>query len=249
MAAVSAPRLLAFDTATELSCVVVCTPAGMLARADAGGPQASMTLLPTLLGLLAEADCRLNDLDAIAYGRGPGAFTGLRTACSVAQGLAFGAGKPVLALDSLMLVAEAVRPALAAQGVDRVWIVQDARMDEVYAAEYRWGEASQRWATLTAPALYPPEVLNLRWAECPPCAVAGSALAALRERLQPGEAQVLPGPSPRQRAEALGALAAAAWADGPRLDAAEALPLYLRDKVAATTAEREALRAAQALAR
>lgn len=250
MADVFASRLLAFDTATEACCIALSTPAGLTLRAEAGGAQASATLVPALLELLEEAGCRLQDLDAIAYGRGPGAFTGLRTACSVAQGLAYGANKPVLALDSLMLVAEALRPALDARGLQRVWVAQDARMGEVYAAEYRLDEVGAlHWSTLSAPALYSPQALNRCWAERPPQAVGGSALAAMGERLNRGSAPALDEITPAQRAAALGALARAAWAEGPRLDAAEALPLYLRDKVAATTAERDAARLAQASAR
>ena len=80
-----------------------------------------------------------SDLDAIAFGAGPGAFTGLRTACSVAQGLAFGATLPVLAVDSLMVVAEAAREAADAgdgSGPFDVHVAMDARMDEIYAAAY-----------------------------------------------------------------------------------------------------------------
>src|SRR5262245_47658224 len=117
--------------------------------------------------MLDEAGCTLRQLDAIAFGRGPGAFTGLRAACAVAPGLAFGAGKPVLSLDSLMLVAQ---DAPCAQ----CWVAMDARMDEIYAAHYRFDGA--RWHTLSAPALYTLEALNAQWRAAPPAAVAGSAL-------------------------------------------------------------------------
>src|SRR5690349_14531885 len=100
-------RLLAFDTSTEAMAIALVLPDGGIRAVDAaGGTLASAQLVPEIMGLLADAGCTLQQLDAIAFGRGPGAFTGLRTACSVAQGLALGAGKPVLAIDSLMLVAE-----------------------------------------------------------------------------------------------------------------------------------------------
>jgi tRNA threonylcarbamoyladenosine biosynthesis protein TsaB len=245
----AAPTLLAFDTATELMSLALLTHAGSISRSGNGGAQASAALVPALLAMLAEAGSSLQGLDAIAYGRGPGAFTGLRTACSVAQGLAFGAGKPVIALDSLMLVAEAVRSAGAATEDLSLWVAQDARMDEVYAAEYRWqGERPGRWQTRVAPALYTLPALNARWAEAAPQAVVGSALAVMGERLATGAAQRLAEPSATERARALAVLALASWDDGDLLDAAEALPLYLRDKVALTTAEREAVRAAKDLA-
>src|ERR1700712_1946994 len=103
------PALLAFDTATERLSVAVAVRGEILTHEAAGGAQASATLIPAILGLLARAGIALRDLDAIAFGRGPGAFTGLRCACSVAQRLAYGANKPVLSIDTLLAVAEDAR--------------------------------------------------------------------------------------------------------------------------------------------
>ncbi len=195
----------------------------------AGGAQASARMLPEIKALLAEAGMQLADVDAIAFGQGPGAFTGLRTACAVAQGLAFGLDRPVLAIDSLMLVAEDAR----AQGAgDDIWVAMDARIGEIYAARYRW--ASGAWQVVEAPALYAPAALAAHWGQ--PAAVAGTALTEYADALGP-----LPRawPQAHSRAAALGALALAAWQRGEGRDAAEALPVYVRDKVALTTAERE----------
>jgi tRNA threonylcarbamoyladenosine biosynthesis protein TsaB len=231
--------LLAFDTSTEVMSIALAAPGGVHVREAAGGAQASVRLLPDILALLAEAGTSLDRLDAIAFGRGPGAFTGLRTACSVAQGLAFGAGKPVLPVDSLLLVAEDARRQHA--GATEVWVAMDARMDEVYAGAYGW--SGERWSVRSAPALYPVEALNARWHAAPPAWVAGSALPAFTGRLALGDAATVP--QTVSRAHALLALAKQAWADGDTVDAAEALPLYLRDKVAQTTLEREAVRLAK----
>ena len=235
-------NLLAFDTATEQMSLALDLNGRVLQVEAAGGAQASATLIPAILALLAQGGVTLRELDAIAFGRGPGAFTGLRTACSVAQGLAFGAGKPVLPIDTLLAVAEDAR----AGRVDdlRVWAVMDARMDEVYAAHYAF--AAGRWSVLAAPMLTTPERLSQRWrsdAQGPPECVAGSALAAFGDRLATATAQRVPGALPR--ACAMLPLAHALWAQGGAMDAALALPLYLRDKVAQTTAEREAARAAK----
>lgn len=243
-------RLLAFDTATELTSLAVLTPRGVRSRVDAGGAQASTALVPALLAMLADAGLSLRDLDAIAYGCGPGAFTGLRTACAVAQGLAYGVDKPVLAVDSLMLVAESVRAEALARGAATVWVAQDARMDEVYAAAYRWqGERSDRWQTAVAPALYTIDALNRRWADEDwaggAVLPAGSALAVMGPRLVTGGVVWLDVDAGIGRASALAALAASHWQDDRGRDAAEALPVYLRDKVALTTAEREAARSAK----
>jgi tRNA threonylcarbamoyladenosine biosynthesis protein TsaB len=228
-------RLLAFDTSTEVMSIALCQPGSTLVVDAAGGAQASARLIPDVLALLARGACRLADLDAIAFGAGPGAFTGLRTACSVAQGLALGAGKPVLAIDSLLIVAQDV----AGDGDFDGWVAMDARMDEVYAARYR--RSGGAWQVLTPPALWTLAALNARWAAEPPALVAGSALEAFAERLHTGAAQRVP--RARSRAAALASLAHDAWAGGAAVDAALALPVYLRDKVALTTAEREAARA------
>ena len=115
------PALLSLDASTETLAVAPARASGFKASETAGGAQASAQLLPEVQRLLREAGLRLSDLDAIAFARGPGAFTGLRTACAAAQGLAFGADKPVLAIDSLMVVAEdaraqGARPGLGAGG-------------------------------------------------------------------------------------------------------------------------------------
>src|SRR4051812_6133833 len=171
--------LLAFDTAGERMTVGLSAGERRWSKSAEGGAKASAALVPTILGLVAEAGLRLADLDAIAFGRGPGAFTGLRTACSVAQGLAFGLGKPVLPIDSLLVVAEAARSGAASF---RTWAAIDARMDQIYAAEYRF--ADDRWTTLVPPLLADCAELERRWRETPPQAVAGNALAAFAERLE-----------------------------------------------------------------
>ncbi|MGH8798278.1 MAG: tRNA (adenosine(37)-N6)-threonylcarbamoyltransferase complex dimerization subunit type 1 TsaB, partial [Caldimonas sp.] len=125
--------LLAFDTATERTRIALAARGRIWQHEGEGGARASAAFLPALLALLAEADVKLADLDAIAFGRGPGAFTGLRVACTVAQGLALGAAKPVLPIDTLLAVAEDARA--GAESL-RVWAVMDARMNEIYAAEY-----------------------------------------------------------------------------------------------------------------
>lgn len=230
--------LLAFDTATERMSIALAAGGAVRVHEAAGGAQASAALIPAILRLLEDAGVTLQSLDAIAFGRGPGAFTGLRTACSVAQGLAFGAGKPVLPIDTLLAVAEDARAGDAPQ---RWWVAMDARMDEIYAAHYAF--EGGRWRTLVAPMLATPEQLEERWRSEPPQAVAGSALSVFGERLPTGSAQRRPEAAPHARA--LLPLAQALWEAGGAVDAALALPLYVRDKVAQTTAERDAARLAK----
>lgn len=235
--------LLAIDSSTEAMCIALSRDGETFVFEGEGGALASARLLPELTALLQRAGCRLQDVDAIGFGRGPGAFTGLRSACSVAQGLALGAARPVLALDSLLLVAQDAFDQLGEAAAD-CWVAMDARMDEIYAAHYRHaGHEAGRWHTVVEPLLCRPEELNQRWASEAPRCVAGSALAAFGERLAVGSA--LPCPATRSRATALARLAEAAWRDGAAVDAALALPVYLRDKVAQTTAEREAAQRAK----
>ncbi len=236
-------KLLAFDTATEALAVGLCHGARSWVFDGEGGPKASAELLPRIQALLREAGLALADLDAIAFGRGPGAFTGLRTACSVAQGLALGAARPVLAIDSLLLVAESVRAGAVEFDVD---VAMDARMGEVYAGRYAHGggHANATWRVVREPALLSLPAMNAVWQLEPPRAVAGSALAAFGSSLVFGAASALANPT--GRAAALLRCAQAAWAAGAAVDAALALPLYLRDKVAQTTAERALAKAQKA---
>ncbi|HEX5355640.1 MAG TPA: tRNA (adenosine(37)-N6)-threonylcarbamoyltransferase complex dimerization subunit type 1 TsaB [Aquabacterium sp.] len=250
------PVLLALDTATDRIHAALSVGGQVHALDLPGGAQASASLLPALNGLLAEAGRVWADVDAIAFGRGPGAFTGLRTACSVTQGLALALNKPVIALDTLMAVAEHARlgsPASWAEG-DILWVLQDARMDELYVAAYRWD--GHEWQQHQAPALWALSEPASRWAtlggQQVPLRWAGNALKAYPEQLSVlGELSAAPAAGVASAADpavpggaALAALAQRAWQRGQTLDAALALPLYVRDKVAQTTAERVAVKAA-----
>jgi len=231
-----AERLLAFDTATETLSVALLANGRSACIDGDGGALASQRLLPCIRQLLADAGVTLQQLQAIGFGRGPGAFTGLRTACAVAQGLAFGAALPVLPVDSLLIVAEDARMAVADDG-DRaidIDVVMDARMGEVYAATYRW--AGGRWTAAVPPALSTLDALHAQWAKRAPQVVAGTALGAFGDALQTAGARRIA--ESRSRSAALLRLAQQQWRTGAGVAAADALPLYLRDKVALTTAQR-----------
>lgn len=231
-------NLLAFDTSTDTLSIAVQHGDAVWQHTGAGGAQASAALIPAIQRLLAEAGLGFDTLDAIVFGRGPGSFTGLRTACAVAQGLAFGArsgqGTPVLPVDTLLAVAEEARHQ---HGCTQVLAVLDARMNEVYSAHCTWQEATRQWSTDADFGLCAPEALTL--ADAALWIVAGNAQAAYGERLLPQARHVPALPT----ATALLRLAPALLAAGAAVPASEALPRYIRDKVAQTTAEREALRA------
>ncbi len=250
--ALSALNILALDTSTERLALALQAAGGPWTVLAEGGAAASATLLPQMHALMGRASLQMADLDAIAFGRGPGAFTGLRTACAVAQGLAFGLGIPVLAVDSLLIVAEDARlQQFAGAATLDIAVALDARMDEAYAGRYRW--ALGRWHTVQAAGLYALPTLAQVWSggdvdgdgdgDGGVQAVAGSAVAAFGDRVA-WPAGALRVPQEHDRAAALLNLAVLAAQAGEGVDAALALPLYLRDKVAQTTQERDAVRAA-----
>lgn len=238
-------NLLAFDCSTEQLSAAVQRGGTQWRSNSAGGAHASSAILGTLGVLMARAGLTLADLDAIVFGRGPGAFTGLRTACAVAQGLAYGArahgsGLPVLPVDTLLAVAESAR--MQHTRTRGVLALLDARMDEVYAAEYVF-ERSGAWRCVRQPLVCAPE--DVPAPATPDAVLAGNAFAAYGERLPAALANL-------QRIEALPTapallrLAPALLAAGAAVPAEQALPRYIRNRVALTTAERDAARKASA---
>ena len=226
---------LAFDTSTEALSIGVAAKGHTDVRTLAGGAQSSATLIPTAMEMLSQAGIGLPQLDAIVFGRGPGSFTGLRTACAVAQGLAFGADILVLPVDTLLAVAEEAR---VLAGVNdqplTVLAMLDARMDEVYSAAWDWD--GQRWTLRQPLQVGGPQHVLLP--DAPRVLLAGNAFEAYGDRLPFGE-RVLALPT----AEALLRLAPGLFTSGHAVPAEQAMPLYIRDKVAQTTAEREAAKA------
>jgi tRNA threonylcarbamoyladenosine biosynthesis protein TsaB len=249
-------RLLAIETSTDTLSVALGTgtPDGPLwQHTGPGGAMASTTLLPLVRQLLDASGWTLTSLDAVVFGRGPGSFTGLRTACAVAQGLAYGAqdtarpgGVPVLPVDTLLALAEEARhthEAAGQAGPDAIAALLDARMNELYVAVYACVPAGL--TPLAPPRLCAPQDLG----------------AHLRSSLPPGGTALLAGnvfdsyaaalaevPGLRltslPTATALLRLAPRLLAAGAAVGARDALPLYVRDKVAQTTDERERLRVA-----
>ena len=245
-------RWLAVDTSTDrLSVAVGAAGARVpLAQHDGpGGAQASAALLPAIRAVLQTVGWPLASLDGIAFGRGPGSFTGLRTACAVVQGLAVAArpeGIAVLPIDTLLAVAEAARHDHAPDARTlRVVAALDARMGEVYTAIYDW-HADHGWTTVASAHLAPPEAVPCAPDAPHPVLLAGNVCAVYGERL-PAAWQSRGVPA-HPTAAALLRLAAAGAATGQCVTAAAAQPLYVRDKVALTTTEQAALRAQRASA-
>ena len=224
-------KILAFDTSTEQMSVALADGERLWQHQGPGGAQASATLIPAILALLAQAGLRLPDLDFIAFGRGPGSFTGLRTACAVAQGLALGTNLPLLPVDSLLAIAEQARAQLGAR---RVVAMLDARMDEIYLARYDFDCNKPLYEA--AVELIRPESVEI----APGWTAAGNVFQPYAGRLPAGASVLETVP----QASAMLRLAPAMVTAGQTLPADLALPLYVRDKVASTTEERALARAA-----
>ncbi|MCH8619092.1 tRNA (adenosine(37)-N6)-threonylcarbamoyltransferase complex dimerization subunit type 1 TsaB [Undibacterium sp. TS12] len=226
-------RILAIETSTELATAALLTDERILIRELNGVQTHSQGILPAIQSLLMEAGIRLRDCDAIAFGCGPGAFTGIRTACGIVQGLAYGADLAVLPVVSLLAMAQAAREQSQAE---QFVCILDARMNEVYWAQYRFDDAG--WVEVSAPALNSLDQ-----------ALAGITLESAQLVL--GNGLNLPESAGTKfasmncmpHAKQILSLATLDFAAGRSVPADQAQPLYLRNKIALTTAEREQVKA------
>jgi tRNA threonylcarbamoyladenosine biosynthesis protein TsaB len=221
-------KILALDTSTEYCSAALWLDGDLRAEGCHAGQRHSELLLPMIDALLAAAGVKLAAIDAIAFGEGPGSFTGLRIACGVAQGLALGAGLRAVGIGTLLALAEAAKASHAV-------CCLDARMKEVYWAAYRRGSAG--WETVHAPALHdpgaPPALPEGDWVGC------GSGFAVYADALgrAMGGRLVAVKPDLWPHAREIAVLAAAEMARGGGRDPEQALPVYIRDKVALTVEE------------
>lgn len=228
-------KLLVLDTSTEWCSAALWLDGQLHARRELAEQRHSSLLLPMVDALLRESAITLRQLDGIAYGAGPGSFTGLRIACAVTQGLAFGADLPVVGVSTLASIAEQT-------GAERVLTMLDARMAEVYWAAYQ--RKAGDWSAVIEPQLALPESVTV-----PPgqgWVGAGNGFVALGDVLRPRLAAQLVriDDALMPDAAAMAPLAAQAFARGEGMDAALAAPIYLRDKVALTVDERRARKTA-----
>lgn len=216
--------LLALDTATEACSVALLHDGKVLSHYEVIPRLHAQRLLPMIKTLLAEAGIGLSALDAIAFGRGPGAFTGVRIAIGVVQGLAFGLERPVLPVSNLAVLAQR---AFREHNARQVAAAIDARMDEVYWGCYH--EVAGEMRLLGAEAVLPPERAALPVDASGEWFGSGTGWGyAERIALKPAamDASLLP------HAQDLLTLATFAWQRGEAIVADQAQPVYLRDQVA-----------------
>jgi len=222
-------RILALETSTEYCSVALWQDGNVVNRCELVGQRHSELLIGILDSLLHEAGVKISELNGIAFGAGPGSFTGVRIACGVTQGLALGADLPVVGVCTLQALAQAA-------GHDKVIAALDARMGEIYHAVYEKRAGS--WVTICEPNLclpqQAPQVPGSGWFGT------GSGFtmygAVLNNRyagqISGSDIQAVP------QAIAIAEFAAPLFSAGQGMDAAQAMPFYLRDKVALKTSER-----------
>lgn len=247
-------KLLSLETATDRGSFCLWSgeetaesPLALATRTEVcppGQPHAE-TLLPLLRRTLNETGWSLPDLDAIVVDAGPGMFTGLRVSAALAQGLAVASGKPVISISSLEALAES---AYMQTSVRWVLTLLDARMNQIYAAAWE-RTAEGDWRAVIEPCLVNPDALDSLplggfaagidtsdW-----IAVAGTALDEYAEAAQWCSARGMQDAGVRYpEAAAVATLGARRLVRGELQDPAQAVPVYVRDRVALTTAERAA---------
>jgi tRNA threonylcarbamoyladenosine biosynthesis protein TsaB len=219
-------RFAAIETSTEWCSVAVWRDGEIAALERRAGNRHSELALPMLETLMKNQGLDFSELDSLAFGAGPGSFTGLRIACALVQGLAFGRGLPVIGISTLEAVAQESGAALVVACID-------ARMREVYYAALE--KNGGRWREVIPAQCVPPQSAprppGEGWVGC------GSGFEVYREEMK-GKVE-LARPEIHPTAVAVAELAAPRLAAGEGVDAAQAAPVYLRDKVAFTKEELE----------
>ena len=223
-------NILALETSGELCSAALWRDGVVDAREAGTGQLNSDVLLPLIDELLTAHTLRVSDLDGVAFGSGPGSFTGLRVACGVAQGIAFGAGVPLVGIETLLAVAEAAR-------ARRAVCCLDARMGEIYHAAYE--KRGDEWHTVHEPSLCRPDAAPALpasgWIGC------GQGFVAYREALERRYAGKLDGVQADlvPRAREIATVAAVRFERGDVVAPEHATPLYVRNKVALRVDERK----------
>ncbi len=216
-------KLLAFDTSTEACSAALYLDGAITSRYEVAPRQHAELILPMIDQLLAESQCKLNQLDAIAFGRGPGAFTGVRIATGIAQGLAFSVELPVIPVSSLAALAQSVK-----DEADYIAAAIDARMDEIYFGLYKSGNTVEligEECVISPFKLDIPDIKN--------CYGAGSGWSRYGEELKRMFKNKLTGYAGDRypHAQDIATLAVHAYESGTALKPEEAAPVYLRNKV------------------
>ncbi|HEH9441284.1 TPA: tRNA (adenosine(37)-N6)-threonylcarbamoyltransferase complex dimerization subunit type 1 TsaB [Aeromonas sobria] len=220
-------KILAVDTATEACSAALLVGDTLFSRWEEAPRDHTRKILPMVQAVLDDAGISLSDLDAIAFGRGPGSFTGVRIGISVAQGLAFGVGVPLIGISTLAAMAQG---AYRLDGAEQVLTAIDARMNEVYFGRYALIDGRMQLVgdeVVSDPAA----LVDARGKQAGPVTCVGTGFETYGETLS-GLADELAVSQVRfPAAEDMLPLARAAWLAGEAVPVEQATPVYLRDKV------------------
>ena len=224
-------KILALDTATEACSVALMVGDDVYSRSEVAPRDHTKKILPMVDDVLHEAGLTLQDLDALAFGRGPGSFTGVRIGIGIAQGLAFGVNLPMIGISTLAALAQG---AYREQGLTQVACAIDARMSEVYWARFE-RQSNGTWREVDAECVVAPELLvdtlasedvDQAWA------TAGTGWAAYQESLSTLPFVLQDSGLLYPQAQDMVVLAQQEWKQGRTLPVEETSPIYLRDTVA-----------------
>ncbi len=227
-------KILALDTSTEVCSIALQIGDEVVARFDDSGQKNTDIILPLIDQLMAEAGLKPQALDAIAFARGPGSFTGVRVATGIAQGIAFAADLPVAAISTLAMLAQG---AYEATGQSRICTINDARMKEVYASAYEFDSVG-RAAEVLAERVCKPEALEtLTWNDG---LLVGTGWGAYGDKLESllSATQFKIDQGIKPEARYLLSIAKGMQERGELVSAEQALPVYLRNNVAKKKGER-----------
>ncbi|GAB6262075.1 tRNA (adenosine(37)-N6)-threonylcarbamoyltransferase complex dimerization subunit type 1 TsaB [Photobacterium sp. CCB-ST2H9] len=222
-------KILAVDTATENCSVALLTGSDVIARCEFAPREHTTKILPMVDEVLAEAGLRLNQLDALAFGRGPGSFTGVRIGIGIAQGLAFGAELPMIGISTLAAMSQG---AYRLHQADHVLAAIDARMGEIYWGQYQ-RQQNGDWSVLGEEAVFPPEMAAERLVTLPEVNwfTAGTGWQTYQEQLNGLAVEKQASTVLYPEAQDMAWLAQFALQRGEVVDAEHASPVYLRDEV------------------
>ncbi|MGN5145751.1 tRNA (adenosine(37)-N6)-threonylcarbamoyltransferase complex dimerization subunit type 1 TsaB [Aeromonas veronii] len=220
-------KILAVDTATEACSAALLVGDKLFSRWEEAPRDHTRKILPMVQAVLEDAGISLSDLNAIAFGRGPGSFTGVRIGISVAQGLAFGAGVPLIGISTLAAMAQG---AYRLDGAEQVLTAIDARMNEVYFGRYELIDGRMQLVGDEVVS-EPVALVDVRGKLAGPVTCVGTGFETYGDTLS-GLADELAVSQVRfPAAEDMLPLARAAWLAGEAVPVEQATPVYLRDKV------------------
>lgn len=221
-------RILAIDTATESCSVAVWNEGVVVSRFEISPREHTQKILPMVKSALEEANITLQSLDVLAFGRGPGSFTGVRIGVGVAQGIALGAELPMIGISSLATMAEGV---FRTTGIKHVLVAIDARMGEIYCAQYQRNGAGAWVGEDTEAVMKPEQFIEALQSTTGTWAMAGTGWQAYPDLKEALPFTVVETDITLPAAQDMLPLAVTAWHEGKATKVEDAEPVYLRNEV------------------